>query len=183
MQRIHAEFRYDKSHDDSTRWLVLANKRGVCQDFAHVMIACLRSLGGPARYVSGYLVPRAGVVGAQPRTPGFRRFVPSWVGWTSTQPTTSCRPAATVTLAWGRDYSDVSPLRGVIFEAANTSFKSVEITPLAPRRRRLRTQAGLARVVRRGLAASGEETVRSAHNQRHGQPKQQGHQGIGDRLG
>jgi len=98
---------------------VLAERRGVCQDFAHVQIGCLRSLGLAARYVSGYLLtdPPPG----QPRMIGAdasHAWVSVWCpyhGWVDLDPTNDVRPELRhVTLAWGRDYGDVSPLRGVV---------------------------------------------------------------------
>jgi transglutaminase-like putative cysteine protease len=98
---------------------VFRRRVGVCQDFAHLAIACLRSLGLPARYVSGYLEtspppdePR--LVGADASHAGIAHYVPG-VGWIDADPTTDRVPADRhVTLAWGRDYGDVSPIRGVI---------------------------------------------------------------------
>jgi transglutaminase-like putative cysteine protease len=94
-------------------------RRGVCQDFAHLQIACLRSLGLPARYVSGYLEtspppdePR--LIGADASHAWMAAYVPG-IGWIDADPTNDRVPADRhVTLAWGRDYSDVSPIRGVI---------------------------------------------------------------------
>ncbi len=94
-------------------------RRGVCQDFAHLQIACLRSLGLPARYVSGYLEtspppdePR--LIGADASHAWVSVYVPG-TGWIDADPTNDRVPADRhVTLAWGRDYSDVSPIRGVI---------------------------------------------------------------------
>jgi transglutaminase-like putative cysteine protease len=98
---------------------VLAERRGVCQDFAHLQIGCLRSLGLAARYVSGYLVtePPPG----QPRLVGAdasHAWLSVWCprsGWLDLDPTNDVLPSRRhVTLAWGRDYGDVSPLRGVV---------------------------------------------------------------------
>lgn len=134
MQKIHEEFRYDPEVTTISTPVatVLANKSGVCQDFAHVMIACLRSLGAPARYVSGYLVPRAGVVGDQASHAWVSAYCPE-LGWVDFDPTNNVVPTdGHVTLAWGRDYSDVSPLRGVIFGGGDHVIKvAVAITPLA----------------------------------------------------
>lgn len=134
MQRIHSEFRYDpKVTTISTPVAtVLSNKSGVCQDYAHVMISCLRSLGAPARYVSGYLVPRAGVVGDQASHAWVSAYCPE-LGWVDFDPTNDVMPAeGHVTLAWGRDYSDVSPLRGVIFGGGEHVINvSVGISPPA----------------------------------------------------
>ena len=134
MQKIHAEFRYDPEVTTISTPVasVLANKCGVCQDYAHVMIACLRSLGGPARYVSGYLVPRPGVVGDQASHAWVSAFCPE-LGWVDFDPTNDIVPTdGHVTLAWGRDYSDVSPLRGVIFGGGEHDIKvAVAISRLA----------------------------------------------------
>ena len=131
MQKIHAEFRYDPAVTTISTPVatVLTHKSGVCQDFAHVMIACLRSLGGPARYVSGYLVPRAGVVGNQASHAWVSAYCPE-LGWVDFDPTNNVVPTdGHVTLAWGRDYSDVSPLRGVIFGGGEHVIKvAVAIT-------------------------------------------------------
>jgi transglutaminase-like putative cysteine protease len=94
-------------------------RRGVCQDFAHLQIACLRSLGLPARYVSGYVEtspprdePR--LIGADASHAWVALFVPG-TGWIDADPTNDRVPVDRhVTLAWGRDYGDVSPMRGVI---------------------------------------------------------------------
>lgn len=116
MQRIHAEFAYDPAVTDISTPVeeVLSRKGGVCQDFAHLMIACLRSLDVPTRYVSGYLVPLPGVVGDQASHAWVSVYVPQ-TGWVDFDPTNNVRPTTGhITLAWGRDYADVSPLRGVM---------------------------------------------------------------------
>ena len=121
MRRVHDEFEYRAhSTDVATDALqALQLRRGVCQDFAHVMIAVCRSMGLAARYVSGYLStqPPAG----QPRLVGSdasHAWVSVWCpqhGWVDFDPTNRIRPALDhVTVAWGRDYGDVAPLRGVI---------------------------------------------------------------------
>jgi transglutaminase-like putative cysteine protease len=116
-RRIFREFRYDREATCISTPVrdVLDHKHGVCQDFAHLMIACLRSLGGPARYVSGYLTPLPGVVGAQFSHAWVSAYCPR-LGWVDFDPTNDMVPnGGHITLAWGRDFSDVSPLRGVIF--------------------------------------------------------------------
>ena len=98
---------------------VFRQRSGVCQDFAHLQIACLRSLGLPARYVSGYLEtspppdePR--LVGVDASHAWIALYVPE-LGWIDADPTNDRVPVDRhVTLAWGRDYGDVSPIRGVI---------------------------------------------------------------------
>lgn len=121
MQLIHERFTYEPNATNvATRAPeALAELRGVCQDFAHVMIGACRSLGLSARYVSGYLLtqPPPG----QPRLVGAdasHAWVQVWCptqGWVALDPTNAV-PVGTdhVTLAWGRDYADVAPLRGVI---------------------------------------------------------------------
>jgi transglutaminase-like putative cysteine protease len=113
-RRIHEDFAFDAKATTVATPLneVFATRRGVCQDFAQLQIACLRSLGLPARYVSGYLEtqPPPGqprLVGADASNPG--------TGWVDVDPTSNRAPADRhITLAWGRDFSDVSPIRGVI---------------------------------------------------------------------
>jgi len=94
-------------------------KRGVCQDFAHIEIACLRSLGLCARYVSGYLhtQPPPGkekLVGADASHAWLSIFIPG-MGWMDLDPTNNVIPTDQhLTLAWGRDYSDVTPVKGTV---------------------------------------------------------------------
>ncbi|MDD5296487.1 MAG: transglutaminase family protein [Rhodocyclaceae bacterium] len=120
-RRIHRDFQYDpKATTISTPVeTVLKQKRGVCQDFAHLQIACLRSLGLAARYVSGYLLthPAPGkerLVGADASHAWVSVFCPD-LGWVDLDPTNDLLvDMEHVTVAWGRDFSDVSPMRGVI---------------------------------------------------------------------
>lgn len=150
MQRIHSDFTYEsQSTQVNTPALeALAQRKGVCQDFAHIMIACLRACGLPARYVSGYLL-------TQP-APGQQRLVGSdashaWVSvylpdlsdaptggrWCDFDPTNNRDGWGSpgedyVTLAIGRDYADVSPVRGVIHGGANhTLTVGVTVEPAA----------------------------------------------------
>ena len=119
--RIHREFSFDATATTVSTPLteVLARRRGVCQDFAHLIIACLRSLGLPTRYVSGYLetVPPAGqtkLIGADASHAWAAFFCPG-LGWIDVDPTNNLLPSMQhVTLGWGRDYGDVSPIRGVL---------------------------------------------------------------------
>ena len=119
--RIHGEFQFDATATTVSTPLtqVLEHRRGVCQDFAHLMIACLRSLGLPARYVSGYLetLPPPGqakLVGADASHAWVAFFCPG-LGWIDVDPTNNVLPSMQhVTLGWGRDYDDVSPIRGVL---------------------------------------------------------------------
>jgi len=121
MQRIHDEFQFDAGVTTITTPVsrVLSERRGVCQDFAHLQIACLRSLGIPARYTSGYLLtdPPPGsprLIGADASHAWLAVCCPRY-GWVDLDPTNAVRPGLRhVTLGWGRDYGDVSPLRGVV---------------------------------------------------------------------
>ena len=122
--RIHREFKFDPTATTISTPLaeVLEKRRGVCQDFAHLQIACLRALGLPARYVSGYLetVPPPGqskLVGSDASHAWLSFFCPG-IGWMDVDPTNNLFPSMQhITLGWGRDYSDVSPVRGVILGA------------------------------------------------------------------
>jgi transglutaminase-like putative cysteine protease len=122
MQRIHREFIYDPGFSTVATPLadVLASRRGVCQDFAHLAIASLRSLGLAARYVSGYLetLPRPGeekLKGADDSHAWFSVFLPE-AGWMDFDPTNNQIPQNQhITTAWGRDFADVTPLKGVIY--------------------------------------------------------------------
>jgi transglutaminase-like putative cysteine protease len=116
---------------------VLEEKRGVCQDFAHLMLACLRSRGLAARYVSGYLLtqPPAGkprLIGADASHAWIAVWCPH-LGWVDFDPTNNLIPALEhITLAWGRDFGDVSPLRGVILGGGSHDPEvSVTVMPLA----------------------------------------------------
>jgi transglutaminase-like putative cysteine protease len=121
MRRVFTEFAYDKSATtvDTPVDRVLADKKGVCQDFSHLTIGCLRSLGLAARYVSGYLEtqPPPGkpkLVGADASHAWLSLFVPD-LGWVDLDPTNNLIPGERhITLAWGRDYGDVSPVKGVV---------------------------------------------------------------------
>jgi transglutaminase-like putative cysteine protease len=119
--RIHKDFRFDSKVTNvrTTTDEVFRKRRGVCQDFAHVQIACLRSLNLSARYVSGYLRThpppgRPRLVGADASHAWLSAYCPG-IGWMDVDPTNNLVPSnGHVTLAWGRDYGDVSPLHGLI---------------------------------------------------------------------
>jgi transglutaminase-like putative cysteine protease len=122
MQRVHREFIYDPGFTTISTPLaeVFASRRGVCQDFAHLAIACLRSLGLAARYVSGYLetLPLPGqekLQGADDSHAWFSVFLPE-AGWMDFDPTNNQIPQYQhITTAWGRDFGDVTPLKGVFY--------------------------------------------------------------------
>jgi len=121
MAKIHGEFKFDAAATNVTTPVMkfFEQKRGVCQDFTHLMISCLRSSGLAARYVSGYLLTRPAP--GKPRRAGsdvshawVSVFVPGG-GWFDLDPTNHLIPALDhITIGWGRDFSDVTPLRGVI---------------------------------------------------------------------
>ena len=126
MEKIFSEFTFDAEATQVATPLVevLERRRGVCQDFAHLMLACLRSRGLAARYISGYLLtqPPPGqprLIGADASHAWVSVFCPV-SGWVDFDPTNNVQPALEhITLAWGRDFSDVSPLRGVILGGGN----------------------------------------------------------------
>jgi transglutaminase-like putative cysteine protease len=126
MEKIFSEFTFDAEATQVATPLVevLERRRGVCQDFAHLMLACVRSRGLAARYISGYLLtqPPLGqprLIGADASHAWVSVFCPV-LGWVDFDPTNNVQPALEhITLAWGRDFSDVSPLRGVILGGGN----------------------------------------------------------------
>lgn len=139
--KIHAEFAFDPEATTVATPVtqVFEARRGVCQDFAHLMVSCLRSLGLAARYVSGYILTTP--------PPGQERLIGAdashaWVSvwcphqgedlWIDADPTNNVLPDRQhVTLAWGRDFTDVSPLRGVILGGgAHELTVSVTMSPL-----------------------------------------------------
>jgi transglutaminase-like putative cysteine protease len=133
-ERIFTDFVYDPGFTTVTTPLedVLTFRRGVCQDFAHLAIGCFRSMGLAARYVSGYLetAPPEGVdrlVGADASHAWPSVFVPGW-GWLDVDPTNDKIVGPTyVTTAWGRDYGDVSPLKGIVFGGGNSHLLDVSV--------------------------------------------------------
>ncbi len=121
MHRIFTDFTYDKTATtvDTPVNEILKNRKGVCQDFAHLQISCLRAVGLAARYVSGYLEtsPPPGkpkLVGADASHAWLSLFVPE-IGWVDMDPTNNLIPGEKhITIAWGRDYGDVTPVKGVV---------------------------------------------------------------------
>lgn len=138
-QRIYEEFTFDPTATDISTPLaqVLKLKRGVCQDFAHLQIACLRSMGLPARYVSGYINTRPPP--GQPKLAGcdashaWVSFYCGGIGWIDIDPTNNQIPSCEhISVAWGRDYSDVSPIRGVTVGGSGHSLKvAVDVEEIA----------------------------------------------------
>jgi transglutaminase-like putative cysteine protease len=119
MQRIHSQFIYDAAATDVSTPVedVIRHGRGVCQDFAHLQISCLRSLGLPARYVSGYLATNpdgSAALGADASHAWLSVLLPGR-GWLDLDPTNGVVPTDRhIILAYGRDFGDVTPMRGVI---------------------------------------------------------------------
>jgi transglutaminase-like putative cysteine protease len=146
-RRIHRDFVYDPTATTTSTPVeeVFAHRRGVCQDFAHLQIACLRTLGLPARYVSGYLCNErrvhgtagagandAGMVGAD----ASHAWLAAWggpAGWLDVDPTNDCQAGLLhITVAWGRDYADVSPIKGVCVGGGRHSMEvAVHVTRTA----------------------------------------------------
>jgi transglutaminase-like putative cysteine protease len=135
--RIHRDFEFVQhaTSVDTPIEEVLEQRKGVCQDFSHVGIACLRSMGLPARYVSGYLEtdpPPGGVrlVGADVSHAWLSAFVPG-AGWIDVDPTNDQVPGHRhIVTAFGRDYTDVSPFSGVIYTRGRTSSLEVVVDVL-----------------------------------------------------
>lgn len=131
--RIHAEFRYEPKSTSIDMPLldVLKNRRGVCQDFAHVMIGALRSLRLAARYVSGYLRSGSQYLGSEASHAWVSVFVPG-SGWFDIDPTNDVTPTVGhVTLALGRDYGDVTPVKGVTLGGGGQLVEvEVHVTPV-----------------------------------------------------
>lgn len=145
--RIHRDFVYDPTATTTSTPVeeVFVHRRGVCQDFAHLQIACLRSLGLPARYVSGYLCNErrvhgsvgvgandAGMVGAD----ASHAWLAAWggsAGWLDVDPTNDCQAGLLhITVAWGRDYADVCPIKGVCVGGGRHSMEvAVHVTRTA----------------------------------------------------
>jgi len=135
-RRIYEEFQYDKRATTISTPIdeVLETRHGVCQDFAHLMIACLRSLELPARYISGYLRNDANLTGAE----ASHAWVSVWcpvLGWQGFDPTNNTIPGGRhLTLAWGRDYFDVTPVKGVALGGGEHVISvSVDVSALANR--------------------------------------------------
>jgi transglutaminase-like putative cysteine protease len=141
-QIIRREFHYDTKATDADTPVgeAFAIRRGVCQDFAHILIVALRSAGLPAAYVSGYL--RTYPPPGQPRLVGadaMHAWVALWCGpqrgWVGIDPTNGVLANADhLVVAMGRDYSDVSPIDGVfVGGASQKTFNSVDVSPIDPR--------------------------------------------------
>jgi transglutaminase-like putative cysteine protease len=114
-QRIHREFSYKPKSTSIDMPLeeVLKRRRGVCQDFAHIMIGVIRSYHLAARYVSGYLRSGKDFLGSEASHAWVSVFIPGY-GWLDLDPTNNVIPSGGhLTLSWGRDYGDVTPVKGI----------------------------------------------------------------------
>jgi transglutaminase-like putative cysteine protease len=138
-RRIHTDFTYDPQATSVSTPLhdVLRARRGVCQDFAQVQIGCLRTLGLAARYVSGYLVtqPPPGeprLVGADASHAWVSVYCPGY-GWIDVDPTNNVLPSERhITVALGRDYSDVSPIKGILLGGGQHTMRvAVDVVPVS----------------------------------------------------
>ncbi len=139
VQRIFEGFKFDATATDISTPIsqVFEQRRGVCQDFAHFALACLRAMRVPARYVSGYILTRPPP--GQPRRQGAdasHAWISVWspeAGWVDFDPTNGVAVAGEhVTIAYGRDYHDVSPISGVLLGGGEHSVAvSVDVVPRA----------------------------------------------------
>ena len=137
MQRIYTDFQFVSGFTSISTPIneVMLEKKGVCQDFAQIAIACIRSVGLPARYISGYIetLPSPGkekLVGADASHAWFAIFIPGF-GWVDFDPTNNQIPRNQhIVVGWGRDYYDVPPLKGVVYGSGKSKLKvSVDISP------------------------------------------------------
>ena len=136
--RIHRDFAYDSSATDvaTTIGELLRIRRGVCQDFAHLLLACCRIMGLPARYVSGYLLTHAPagrpkLIGSDASHAWASVWAPG-IGWVDFDPTNNIMPSGEhITIAYGRDFQDVSPVMGVLLGGgAHHVDVGVDVTPV-----------------------------------------------------
>jgi transglutaminase-like putative cysteine protease len=133
--RIHGEFLYkpESTSIEVPLQEVMDKRHGVCQDFAHVMIGAVRSAGLAARYVSGYLRTGAALQGADASHAWVSAYVPG-AGWVDFDPTNDVMPTdGHVTVGWGRDYGDVTPVKGIALGGGGQRVDvEVHVTPLDP---------------------------------------------------
>ncbi|ALJ06719.1 transglutaminase [Pseudalgibacter alginicilyticus] len=137
MQRIYTDFDFDTEVTNVATPIheVMKEKKGVCQDFAQIAIACVRSVGLPARYVSGYIetLPPPGkekLVGTDASHAWFSVYIPTF-GWVDFDPTNNQIPKNQhIIVSYGRDYYDVPPLKGVIYSTGKNKMQvAVDIRP------------------------------------------------------
>ena len=135
MNRIYTDFKFQSGFTtiSTPLSLVMKERKGVCQDFAHLAIACLRSMGLPAKYISGYIetLPPPGVeklVGVDASHAWFSVYIPN-SSWVDFDPTNNLLPTDQhITIGWGRDYADITPLKGVIMSSGKHELKvSVDV--------------------------------------------------------
>ena len=136
MRRIYTDFRFTPGFSTVSTPLetVLRERKGVCQDVAHLAIACIRSVGLPARYVSGYIetIPPPGtekLTGVDASHAWFSVYIPQ-LGWVDFDPTNNVQPAEQhITIGWGRDYADIAPMRGVLLSSGTHGLSvSVDVS-------------------------------------------------------
>jgi len=126
MHRIYTDFDFTPGFTTISTPLavVMRERKGVCQDFAHLAIACVRSVGLPARYVSGYIetIPPPGVeklIGVDASHAWFSVYI-SPLGWVDFDPTNDMLPGDQhITIGWGRDYADIAPMKGIIISSGS----------------------------------------------------------------
>jgi transglutaminase-like putative cysteine protease len=138
MQKIHKSIQFKPGFttiNTPVEYVVKA-KKGVCQDFAHLMISCLRNMGLAARYVGGYIetIPPPGkkkLVGSDASHAWVSVYFPS-IGWVEFDPTNCILPAFKhITIAYGRDYLDVAPIKGIVFSSGKQTLTvKVDVTRL-----------------------------------------------------
>jgi transglutaminase-like putative cysteine protease len=124
MRRIHTDFAFTPGFTmvSTPLSVVMRERKGVCQDFAHLAIACVRSMGLPARYVSGYIetISPVGVeklIGVDASHAWFSVYIPD-LGWLDFDPTNNVLPGDQhITIGWGRDYADIAPMKGVLLSS------------------------------------------------------------------
>jgi transglutaminase-like putative cysteine protease len=135
MHRIYTDFEFKPGFTTIATPLstVMQQRKGVCQDFAHLAIACVRSAGLPARYVSGYIetISPEGtekLVGVDASHAWFSVYIPG-KGWVDFDPTNNMIPSDQhITIGWGRDYADITPVRGVVLSSGAHELKvSVDV--------------------------------------------------------
>ncbi len=130
MQRIYSDFKFTPGFTTISTPLstVLKERKGVCQDFAHLGIACMHAMGLPARYISGYIETVAPegkekLTGVDASHAWFAVFIPG-MGWVDFDPTNNKIPDEQyITVGWGRDYFDIVPLKGVIMSSNTHEMK------------------------------------------------------------
>jgi transglutaminase-like putative cysteine protease len=149
MERIYTDFDFVPGFTNIATPLkeVMAEKKGVCQDFAQIAIASVRSMGLPARYVSGYIetVPPVGkekLIGTDASHAWFSVYIPHY-GWVDFDPTNNQIPKNQhIVVAHGRDYYDVPPLKGVIYSMGkNTMEVAVDLRPASSRLQQMQSQS------------------------------------------